>query len=197
MADRKFLRSSNEWVRDQIRSRWCLTSLSFFRAWVYQGIQGIIRVISDLRGACLLRSVMWEGWIIAVHKIRECRRRMGNETRRKNVMTEFSNVYSTYSTSVVFGYRSSRRVSNLQIQSSNSNFSIATLTLTTQWPEHALHCLQLVGKTNVYGTAPMAALHILIASPTSARKDFDPQLKLVLIYRPQKYERLSWPEYIT
>jgi len=48
----------------------------------------------------------------------------GNETRRKNVMTEFSNVYSTYSTSEfkfsnvystyskgeMFGYRSSRRV---------------------------------------------------------------------------------------
>jgi len=37
---------------------------------------------------------------------------MGIETRRKNVMTEFSNVYSTYSTSEMFGYRSSRRVSN-------------------------------------------------------------------------------------
>jgi len=33
--------------------------------------------------------------------------RIGNETRRKNVMTEFSNVYSTYSTSEMFGYRSS------------------------------------------------------------------------------------------
>jgi len=31
---------------------------------------------------------------------------MGNETRRKNVMTEISNVYST---SEMFGYRSSRR----------------------------------------------------------------------------------------
>jgi len=34
----------------------------------------------------------------------------------------------------------------------------------------------------------LAALHniILIASPTSARKDFDPMPKLVLIYRPRK-----------
>jgi len=79
---------------------------------------------------------------------------------------------------------------------SNSNCSIAALTLTTQWPELTLglHCWQLVGKTNVYGTAPTAALHILIANPTSARKDFDPQPKLVLIYRPRKDERLSWPE---
>jgi len=60
-------------------------------------------------------------------------------------------------------------------------------------PELALHCWQFVDKTNVYGTAPTAAQHILIASPTSARKDFDPQPKLVLIYRPRK-ERLSWPE---
>jgi len=36
-------------------------------------------------------------------------------------------------------------------------FSIATLTLTNQWPELDLHCWQLIGKTNVYGTA-----HILI-----------------------------------
>jgi len=57
---------------------------------------------------------LWNGWIIAVHKIRECWRRMVNDTRRKNVMTEFSNVYSTYSMSEMFGYRSSRRVSNLQ-----------------------------------------------------------------------------------
>jgi len=35
----------------------------------------------------------------------------------------------------------------------SSNFSTAILTLTTQWPELALHCLQLIGKTNVYGTA--------------------------------------------
>ena len=35
---------------------------------------------------------------------------------------------------------------------------------------------------------------ILLASPTSARKDFNPQSKLVLIYRPRKGERLSWPE---
>jgi len=28
---------------------------------------------------------------------------MGNETRRKNVITEFSNVYSTYRTSEMFG----------------------------------------------------------------------------------------------
>ena len=35
---------------------------------------------------------------------------------------------------------------------------------------------------------------ILLASPTSARKDFNPQPKLVLIYRPRKGERLSWPE---
>jgi len=41
--------------------------------------------------------------------------------------------------------------------------------------------------------APTAAQHILIASPTSARKDFDPQTKLILIYRPRKDERLSWP----
>jgi len=47
----------------------------------------------------------WEGWIIAVHKIRECRRRMRNETRRKNVMTEISNVYSTYNTLVIGGYQ--------------------------------------------------------------------------------------------
>jgi len=33
----------------------------------------------------------------------------------------------------------------IKVQSSNSNFSIATLTLTTQWPELALHCWQLVG----------------------------------------------------
>jgi len=57
-----------------------------------------------------------------------------------------------------------------------------------------LHCWQLVGKTNVYGTAPTAALHILIASPESAPKDFDPLPKLVLIYRPRKDERLSWPK---
>jgi len=38
-------------------------------------------------------------------------------------------------------------------------------------PELALHCWQLVGKNNVYGTAPTAAQHILIASPTSAQKD--------------------------
>jgi len=37
-----------------------------------------------------------------------------DDTTRKNVMTEFSNVYSTYSTNEMFGYRSSRRVSNLQ-----------------------------------------------------------------------------------
>jgi len=78
-------------------------------------------------------------------------------------------------------------------------FSIATLTFTTHWPELALHCWQLVGKTNVYGTAPTAALHILIASPTSARQDFDPQPQLVLIYRPRTLERPScnvwftWP----
>ena len=35
---------------------------------------------------------------------------------------------------------------------------------------------------------------ILLANPTSARKDFNPQPKLVLIYRPRKGERLSWPE---
>jgi len=70
-------------------------------------------------------------------------------------------------------------------------FFIATFTLTTQWTELALHCWQLVGKTDVYGTAPTAALHILIASPTSARMDFEPQPKLVLIYRPRKDERLS------
>jgi len=52
-------------------------------------------------------------------------------------------------------------------------------------PELALHCWQLVGKTNVYVTAPTAALHILIASHTSARKDFDPQPKLLLICRPR------------
>jgi len=69
-------------------------------------------------------------------------------------------------------------------------FSVATLTWTIR-PELALHCWQLVGKTNVYGTAPTAALHILIASPTSARRDFDPQPKLVLIYRPRRDERLS------
>jgi len=34
-------------------------------------------------------------------------------------------------------------------------FSIATLTWTTR-PEFALHCWQLVGKTNVYGTVPTA-----------------------------------------
>jgi len=38
---------------------------------------------------------------------------------------------------------------------------------------------QLVGKNNVYGTAPTAALHISIASSTSARKDYDPHPKLV------------------
>jgi len=72
------------------------------------------------------------------------------------------------------------------LQSSNSNFSIETLTLTTQWPELALHRWQLVGKNNVYGTAPTAFLHILVASSTSARKDFDLQLKLELIYWPRK-----------
>jgi len=36
--------------------------------------------------------------------------------------------------------------------------------------------------------------HILIASPKNARKDFDPQPKLVLINRQQKDERLRWPE---
>jgi len=56
---------------------------------------------------------LWEGWIIAVHKIRECWRWMSNETRRKNVRTEFSNVYSTYSMSEIFGNKSSRRVSSL------------------------------------------------------------------------------------
>jgi len=77
-------------------------------------------------------------------------------------------------------------------KSKSSNFSIATRTLTTQLP----HCWQLVGlgKINVYGTAPTAAIRVLIASPTSARKDLDPQLKLLLIYRPRKDERLSWPE---
>ena len=35
---------------------------------------------------------------------------------------------------------------------------------------------------------------ILLASPTSARTDFNSQPKLVLIYRPRKGERLSWPE---
>ena len=57
-----------------------------------------------------------------------------------------------------------------------------------------LHGWQLAGKTNVYRTAPTAALHILFASPTSARQDFNPQPKLVLIYRPHEDERLSWPE---
>jgi len=66
------------------------------------------------RGRSMFYEKLWEGWIIAVHKIRERWRRMSNETRRKNVMTEFSNVYSTYSTSEIFYYKSSRRVSNLQ-----------------------------------------------------------------------------------
>ena len=34
----------------------------------------------------------------------------------------------------------------------------------------------------------------LLASPTSVRKDFNPQPKLVLMYRPRKGERLSLPE---
>jgi len=41
---------------------------------------------------------------------------------------------------------------HLYNKSLSSYFSIATLTLTTQWPELALHCWQLVGKTNVHGT---------------------------------------------
>jgi len=56
----------------------------------------------------------------------------------------------------MFSYIISCRDLNMHINSnSNSNskfFSIATLTLTTQWPELALHCWQLVGKTNVYRT---------------------------------------------
>ena len=44
-----------------------------------------------------------------------------------------------------------------------------------------LQSWQLAGKTNVYGTAPTAALHILFASPTSARQDFnlDPEIDRV------------------
>jgi len=47
---------------------------------------------------------------------------MSNEMRRKNVMTEFSNVDSTYSTSEMFGYyMSSRRVSNIQLTYDGKN----------------------------------------------------------------------------
>jgi hypothetical protein len=38
-----------------------------------------------------------------------------------------------------------------------------------------------------------AALHMLFASPTSEQQDYNPQPKLVLIYRPHDDERLSWP----
>jgi len=35
---------------------------------------------------------------------------------------------------------------------------------------------------------------VLIQAPCSSVKDFNPELKLVQIYRPQKDERFSWPE---
>lgn len=53
---------------------------------------------------------------------------------------------------------------------------MVTLTDAPIWPEHAQHYWQLVVmKTNVQGMAPIhggkAAPHILIASPTSERKE--------------------------
>jgi len=86
------------------------SKFEFFRAWVYQGLRSLVRLILDLRGACLLRS--YER--VAVYQIRECWRWMSIETRRKSVVTQLSNVCSTYNTSEMFGYRSSRRVSNLK-----------------------------------------------------------------------------------
>jgi len=47
---------------------------------------------------------------------------MDNETRRKNIITYFNNVYSTYSTSEMFGYRSSRGVSNLTTKRLDDTF---------------------------------------------------------------------------
>jgi len=50
---------------------------------------------------------------------------MGNETRRKNVMTEFSNVYSTYSTSEMFD---KFRIANDKCTYSTSEMFDKTLT---------------------------------------------------------------------
>jgi len=58
------------------------------------------------------------------------------------------------------------------------------LNLATRNSNLATQNSRLEEKKASCGTVPMAALHILIASPTSAQNDFDSQLKLVLIYQP-------------
>jgi len=78
-------------------------------------------------------------------------------------------------------------IDELKIQKfKSSRFLQRLLFLTLQRPELALRCWLLVGKTNVYGTVPTAALRILIFSPTSTRQEFVPQPKLMPIDRPRK-----------
>jgi hypothetical protein len=46
-------------------------------------------------------------------------------------------------------------------QSQSQHFSIAILTDTPIWPEHALHCWQLAGKTNVWNGAYGSPTYII------------------------------------
>jgi len=75
-------------------------------------------------------------------------------------------------------------------------FSIVNLTSDSLKTSARFTLLADCNKDDVYGTAPTAALHISIASPTSVLKDLDLQLRLVPIYRHRK-ERLaySWSFY--
>ena len=55
VADRRSLRSSEEWDLDQARSKRRLADLSLLRAGVNHGWDGLERMLLDMRGACLSR----------------------------------------------------------------------------------------------------------------------------------------------
>jgi len=77
--------------------RWNNDQLGQYRRYQFCGRLGEYRIKRKerVKERSMFIEKLREGWIIAVHKIRKCWRRMGNVTRRKNVTTE------------VFGYRRS------------------------------------------------------------------------------------------
>jgi hypothetical protein len=63
---------------------------------------------------CMFVEKLRQSRVIAINKIRKSRRRMSNETRRKNVTTEFRCIDRCDSTSEAVGYRSARRRSDVE-----------------------------------------------------------------------------------